>query len=161
MAKISCPVCNRTKFVTNTRGFFVCIGDKQNPHDQIEVARNPTAKRERLKGTEFKFVNCSLTEGEMKDAKAWLQTDFDISTAIVELLGQGYKFSLSCNLDTETYQCTLSAGYAGMENAGYMLSAFAPTWEFAFGICYYKHAFKLERDWTSNVAANVGAPKWG
>lgn len=159
--KLVCTECGSDKLYTDTSGWFCCSPCSQKTGKPLKIAKNPKAKPEKLKGNEFKFVNLTLSEGMKSDARLYIQNDFDFGNALTELMEEGYKVSFSCNLDNETFQCTISASYAGTQNSGGMLTGFAPDAHSAFGMAYYKHSVVLEKDWRKAMDNQVEKDKWG
>lgn len=116
-------------------------------------------KKKEKKRAEFRgFANVELSLEEKSEGKAWIQDNEAVTVEIDEMMASGYKVTVVKSEATGGYQATAFCSDDKSPNAGYILSAFAPSWYDALCMLTYKHAIVCEGVWP---VGEVGRDVWG
>jgi len=103
------------------------------------------------------FVQCNLTDEQKAFVKANLPSVVELLGQAEDLLGDGYKLTLSFDGTTDCYSAFLIAKPDQRINGGHMLSAYAPVFTGALAMLFYKHFTVLQEDWPARSQGNNAA----
>jgi len=104
------------------------------------------------------FVNIELTLEEKAEAKQWIRDVEAVQVELDELMARGYKVTIVKSEATGGYQASAFCTDIESPNAGYILSAFAPSWYDALCMLVYKHAIHAEGIWP---IGEISRDLWG
>ena len=102
------------------------------------------------------FARIDLSDAEKERFAEWDVQDEDVFVLMADLIGSGYKVSLSFNDKNSTYICALTCRNPKSPNAGYTSSAFANTWYQALRVMLYKHLVVCDGDWSTSKLRPTG-----
>lgn len=108
-------------------------------------------KKDRTKATWKAFANVDIPDSRMNEAAAIIKDADKTVDRISELVGLGYKLSVSYNASNDTFTATLTGAYADLPNAGMSLSGYAKDWVMALGAVCYKHFEMCDGKWTEKT----------
>lgn len=96
------------------------------------------------------YVDLRLDEDDIEQFRVWSAAEAEsFWLEFVELLGKGFKFGLSCNVEGDFYLATFTAHgdrVIGLEDR-YCLTARAPGWEEAVMLLLFKHLVMARGNW--------------
>lgn len=143
-----------------SRELFVSAAQKIH-EEAFEMAKKiAEAKGKKKEKAEFKgFANIELNSDEKSEMREWILRVEDVQVELDEILSSYYKMTVTRSDATGGYQASLFCTDTQSPNAGYILSAFAPSWFDAVACLAYKHAIKCEGVW--DVDAAKAADAWG
>lgn len=104
------------------------------------------------------FIRYTLTDDELRGAKAAAESLDNVEEVIDQLVGEGYKFSVSTDNYGGGIQCFITPTKRDHPNGGFTLSARAPTLTLALGVLAYKHYTIFSQSWPKDTAGAKGAP---
>jgi len=110
--------------------------------------------------TEWKgFYDCKLTDAEKEQFALWDVADSDVWLGLGSYCEQGYKVTCSHNHTNGTFTAAATGTSDNKHNAGYTLSAFAPTMYDAVRLLLFKIDVVLPPKWHERPAMDEN--KWG
>lgn len=94
------------------------------------------------------YINIRLTDEEKDDARSWIaEHQTEIFKYLTDDTWEGLKFSLSADVENQSFVATYTgAGWVGSK-LRCALSARAGTWFEALGLLVYKHHVLASGDW--------------
>lgn len=116
-------------------------------------------KGKKSEKVEFRgFANVELSNETKLEAKEWMRNLEDVQVEIDDFFAKQYKIGIMKSEQTGGYQATAFCQNADEPNAGYILSAYAPTWYDALCLLTYKHAIYCEGVWP---VGEISKDIWG
>jgi len=106
------------------------------------------------------FITYRLNEDELAQAKNAAETYSDLGEIIAQFIEEGYKFSASHDNYGGGSQCFITPSSKEAVNAGYTLSARAPTLIAAVAVLCWKHYTLFSQDWPKEGIQQRGGG-WG
>lgn len=86
------------------------------------------------------FVDIDLTERDRSELEVWtVPGQVDLEAFLVQIVQDGYKFSLSGDFEHSSIVATLTGKAATCENKGFALSGRGPDAHGAMVVLWYKH----------------------
>lgn len=117
------------------------------------------AKKQREFGDWKGFVDCVLDDTAKAQFSSWDLHDGDVWLAMASYLENGAKISISHNRSNGTFVAAVTGTSENKHNAGWTVSAFAPTVYDAVRLLLYKISVVLPDKW-HDYESSDGA-KWG
>lgn len=104
------------------------------------------------------FANVELSNETKLEAKEWMRNVEEVQVELDDFFAAGYKIGIVKSDQTGGYQATAFCTDEDSPNAGYILSAYAPSWYDALCLLTYKHAIYCEGVWP---VGETGKDIWG
>lgn len=106
------------------------------------------------------FVDIPLGEDDFEQIEKAFPDIETTDEAIAELLGEGYRVSLSYNAGNDAFIASVTCKNADDPNNGKTFNAFAGSWVEALQCALYKHYVKARKNWGTN-ADKPARPRFG
>jgi len=103
-------------------------------------------------GKSIRWCNYKLTDAQKKQFDAWSPEDDEVAGLVVQMVFEGYRFSLSYDTYKSAMQVSCTAPAEPNENAGKGFSTFAHSWEKVWALCVFKHYSLFGEKWPESVA---------
>jgi len=107
-----------------------------------------------------KFVKYRLSESEMEQAHNVANSPIDVVDIVRQFIDEGYKVSCSHDSYGGGTQVFITPSSGDNPNAGWTLSARAPTLNLAVGVLAFKHYTLFGQDWPKEAVVSGGG-SWG
>lgn len=110
--------------------------------------------------SDYTFVNYTLGKSEKEACKAWVaNTEIDVLAAIDELTQDGYKLSMSFDLENSTAYVTMTNKSGPESFRNKVLSMRARDVISAFERLLWLHAVEADSDW-NNLTSEIDGDIW-
>jgi len=122
-------------------------GEQRQRKDKSRVARSDLDRAGRFNGAQF--VQYELDKIQEAACKAQVVTEADIFNSIMEMIDDGYKFTIKWDSYGECYACFIQAAVEGGPNSGSILTGRGSQPYKAVKQALYKHHVCLQGDWSA------------
>jgi hypothetical protein len=106
------------------------------------------------------FIQYRLSEDEVEQARQSADSYSDVAELLNQFIVEGFKFSTSHDSYGGGVQCFITPASPQAANAGYTLSARAPTLHAAIAVLCWKHYTLFEGAWPKEDSGTRGGG-WG
>jgi hypothetical protein len=107
------------------------------------------------------WVSCELTDDEKANLKGREVSDAECMEALADIIGQGFKLSVSYDSRSDCVGVYLTSPEKGPGGVTVCLSARAPLLGQALSVLFYKHYTKLGGDWGTAGKEGRVKDQWG
>lgn len=112
----------------------------------------------KFENSSFKgFVNVSLSQQDKEAYVSWDVQDTDVWDGIAQYAEGGYKFSVSRNKQNDHFTASVTGTEDAGKNAGYSVTAFAPTPYEAVRVVLFKVSVVLPPVWADYKPSGADA----
>lgn len=103
------------------------------------------------------FVNLNLSDAQVKDGLQRYESWDKLERDFTDLMANGYRVTFSHDGKTGATIASFNCKDEANENAGWLLTSFAPTWTEALALNMFKHFIVLQEKWGDESGAQKGA----
>ncbi len=98
------------------------------------------------------WVNYKLNDVDKAQFDAWLPEPAEVAGSIIEMVDEGYRFTLGYDKYKGSVSVTCIAPAEGTPNTGRGYSTFARSWDKVWALTAFKHYVVFQQEWPDAVA---------